>query len=406
MWLIQVAVVVLVCNGCGALAERMGQCKVIGEIAGGILLGPLALGFATPSLYNELFAPNSTMAINQLGQIGLVLLMFEVGLDMRLPSQRALLDPVLIAVPGMLLPFGGGLAIGWFAHEALAPQQPLWPFILFCGVALSVSAVPVMARIVTDLNLARHPASAPALSAAMVGDLLGWCALSVIVCFSRGEADWRALGMNVALLAAYVVLLVIAAKGGLLRVVERTLARGWSRDTVVILAASGLVSGWITSRLGFHSAFGALLIGMLLRRVPGVREQFDHLLGGFLHAILMPIFFACAGLNLQLFDFTAHAQWLWLLAFIAVGFAGKYLGVFAGSRLVGHARGDATMIATLMSTRGLMELILLSIGLQLRILPQNVYTMLVIFTLFTTGVTAPLLRCFMRPVTVGTTESI
>ncbi|ALK30733.1 cation:proton antiporter [Burkholderia plantarii] len=405
MWLIQVALVVLVCNGCGVIAERMGQCRVIGEIAGGILLGPLALGFVTPSLYHELFAPGTTSAISQFGEIGLALLMFEIGLDVRLPSQRALLGPVLIAVPGMLLPFGGGLAVGWFAHDAIAPQQPFWPFVLFCGVALSVSAVPVMARIVTDLNLTRHPAAASALSAAMVGDLLGWCALSLIIGFSRHDAGWRALGINLALLAAYVGLLVVAARGVLLRAVERSLAQGWSRYTVVALACAVLVSGWITSRLGFHSAFGALLIGMLLRRVPGVREQFDRLLGGFLHTILMPIFFACAGLSLQFFDFTAHSQWLWLMAFIVAGFAGKYLGVLLAARATGHARADSTLIATLMNARGLMELIFLSIGLQLRILPQNVYTMLVIFALFTTGVTAPLLRRRMRPVAAGATGS-
>ncbi|CAD9217528.1 Sodium/hydrogen exchanger [Burkholderia cenocepacia] len=406
MWLIQVALVVLVCNGCGAIAERLGQCKVIGEIAGGILLGPLALGVVTPSLYHELFTPDNTSAISRIGEIGLALLMFEIGLDVRLPAQRALLGPVLIAVPGMLLPFGGGLTVGWLAHDVLAPQQPFWPFVLFCGVALSVSAVPVMARIVTDLNLTRHAGAASALSAAMVGDLLGWGALSLLVCLSHHAAGWRTLGVNVVLLVAYVALLVIAAKGVLLRVVGRSLAQGWSRDTVAILVASVLVSGWITSQLGFHSAFGALLIGMLLRDVPSVREQFDRLLGGFLHTILMPIFFACAGLNLQFFDITAHAQWLWLLAFIVVGFAGKYLGVLAGARLTGHTSGDATVIATLMNARGLMELVFLSIGLQLRILPQNVYTMLVIFALFTTAITAPLLRHHLRPVAGGATESV
>lgn len=404
MWLIQVAVVILVCNGCGAIAERLGQCKVIGEITGGILLGPLALGVVTPSLYNELFSPGATSAIGQFGEVGLVLLMFEIGLDVRLPEQRALLGPVLIALAGMLLPFGGGVAIGWFAHDTLAPQQAFWPFVLFCGVALSVSAVPVMARIVADLNLTRHPAASSALSAAMVGDLLGWCVLSLIICFSRHDAGWRTLGVNIVSLVVFVAVLVIASKWFLRRAVERSLAQGWSRDTVVILAAFVLISGWLTSRFGFHSAFGALLPGMLLRQVPGLREHFNRLLGGFLHTILMPIFFAYAGLNLQMFDVTAHAQWFWLLAFIAVGFSGKYLGVFVGSRAVGHARGDATVIATLMNARGLMELIFLSIGLQLRILPPNVYTMLVIFALFTTGVTAPLLRRYMRPTKAVATE--
>ncbi|SDJ53741.1 transporter, CPA2 family [Paraburkholderia steynii] len=406
MWLLQVALVVLVCNGCGAIVERFGQCKVVGEIAGGILLGPLALGVVTPTLYKDLFSSSAVAGIGSLGDVGLVLLMFSIGLEIRTPSRRALRDPVVIALAGMALPFAGGMVIAWLSHQLLAPQQPFWPYVLFCGVALSVSAVPVMARIVGDLGLVRHPGAASALSAAMVGDLFGWCMLSLIVCFSRSGVGWRALAIDTALLGAYVILLVLCMRWFLRRALERSLLQGGSRDTVAILAALVLISSWVTSRLGFHSAFGALLPGILLRDVPGLQEQFERLLGGFLHTILMPIFFAYAGLNLQLFDVTAHAQWFWLLAFATVGFSGKYLGAFAGSRLVGHSQADATVLATLMNARGLMELVFLSIGLQMRILPPNVYTMLVIFALFTTAVTAPLLRRYMRAGTTGVVDSI
>ncbi|MCI3208032.1 MULTISPECIES: cation:proton antiporter [Pandoraea] len=406
MWLIQVAVVITVCYGCGALAERMGQCKVIGEIAGGILLGPVALGAVTPSLQKQLFTPDAASLIGQLGEVGLALLMFEIGLELSMPSRRAVLGPALIAISGIALPLGGGIAVAWISYDVLAAHQPFWPYVLFCGVALSVSAVPVMARIVGDLNLIRHPGACAALSAAMVGDLLGWCALSAIVCFSHVDASWRALGVDIALLCAYVVALSAASKWGLTPLLTRLLARGWSRGTVTMLVALVLLSGWITSALGFHSAFGALLPGILLRNVPGLREQFQRLLGGFVHTILMPLFFANAGLHMQMFDGGANGQWYWLIAFIVVGFIGKYLGVFAGARMVGYSRENATVIATLMNARGLMELIFLSIGLELRILPANVYTMLLIFALFTTATTAPLLRRSIQPVTAGAKGSI
>lgn len=396
MWLIQLAVVILVCNICGRLAERLGQCKVIGEISGGILLGPIAFGVVSPSSYKEFFTQDAVATIGQLGEIGLAMLMFEIGLEISVPSRRAIIGPAAIAVAGMLLPFGGGVLIAWLSFDDLAPHQAFAPYVLFCGVALSVSAVPVMARIVGDLNLERHPGASAALMAAMFGDLLGWCMLSLIVGFSRADASWHLLGIDLALLCIYVALLATVSKLFLPRLLKRLFGQACSRDVITIIAVFVLASGWVTSKLGFHSAFGALLIGLLLREVQGIREQFQRSLSSFVHMILMPIFFAYAGLNMQFFDITAHGQLLWLIAFVSVGFAGKYLGVFAGSRLVGHSSDDAKVIATLMNARGLMELIFLSIGLQLGVLPPNVYSILVIFALFTTAVTAPLLRRRIR----------
>lgn len=406
MWLIQVAVVITVCYGCGAIAERLGQCKVIGEIAGGILLGPLILGVLTPTLQKQLFAPDAAAMIGQLGEVGLALLMFEIGLELSMPSRRAIFGPTLIALAGIVLPLAGGMALGWWSHDTLAAQYPFWPYVLFCGVALSVSAVPVMARIVGDLNLIGHPGAGAALSAAMVGDLLGWCALSAIVCLAHVDASWQALGVDVALLCGYALTLALASKWFLSPLLARMLACGGSRGTITLVVAFVLLSGWITAKLGFHSAFGALLPGILLRHTPGLREQFQRILGGFVHTVLIPLFFANAGLNMRLFDGSAQAQWYWLIAFIAVGFVGKYLGAFVGSLLVGYSRENATVIATLMNARGLMELIFLSIGLELKILPSNVYTMLLIFALFTTAMTAPLLRRSIQPEASSTKGSI
>ncbi|MDR8050749.1 cation:proton antiporter [Burkholderia cenocepacia] len=406
MWLIQIAIVIIVCFVCGEYSKRLGQCKVIGEIAGGILLGPLALGAVTPSFQKQLFTHDAVVMIGQLGEVGLALLMFEIGLEISVPARRAVLGSTAIAVSGIVLPFAGGVAVAWISYSTLAPQQPFWPYILLCGVALSVSAVPVMACIVQDLELMRHPGASVALSSAMIGDVIGWCALSAIVCFSRVDANWRALGADIVLLCAYVLVLVAASKGFLSRHLARTIERGRSKGTLTFLAAAVLVSGWITSKLGFHSAFGALVLGTLLRHVPGLRQQFQQMLGGFVHSILMPVFFANAGLHMQLFGDNTRAQWYWLIAFIVVGFIGKYLGVFAGARLAGYSRENATVSATLMNARGLMELIFLSIGLEFQILPTNVYTMLMIFALFTTAMTAPLLRRSVQPVSAGAKGSI
>ncbi|MDE1180637.1 cation:proton antiporter [Paraburkholderia sp.] len=410
MWLLQLVLIIAACHVCGYVAERVGQCRVVGEISAGIVLGPSVLGAVLPEFHTTMFASAATAGMSQLGEIGLVLLMFEIGLHMqsggnrnnsgylkRAPISAKL--PALVAVFGLLLPFALGVIVAFCSKSTLAPAQAATPYLLFCGVALAVSAVPVMARIVVDLKLARHPLATAAMSAAMLTDIAGWLMLAAIASIAGAEHGGDGAAGLLRPLAS-IVLYALGCIAGVRYLVKPWLMRAAARqDTQAVftlVTCCVLLSAWTTSHLGFHSAFGALLPGILLRDVDVVREQWERTLGGFVRIVLMPVFFSYAGLHTSIASVDGYDAWLWFGAFLVAGFAGKYGGAYLASRVCGLPSNDASVIASLMNARGLMELIVLSIGLQLGILPTRVYTILVLFALVTTAMTTPLVRHHLR----------
>ncbi|WP_323121947.1 cation:proton antiporter [Burkholderia alba] len=397
-WLLQLVLVIALCNLCGRLAERLGQCAVVGEIAAGLLLGPSVFGLVAPSFYDALFGASASTGMAQVGEMGLVLLMFQVGLHLHFDSGRGWRRwraPMAIAVAGLCVPAAIGSAVAIASKSALAADAPTLAYVLFCGVALAVSAVPVMARIVDDLRLNAHPGASLAISAAMITDALGWLLLAMIVSLSSGPG-WtflHAMGSLLIYLALAALLARFVVRPLLAKLAHSPHA---ARDTLAVVFCVVLLSAWTTALIGFHSAFGALAAALFLRSVPGLAELWKAHVEGFVRLVLMPVFFAYAGLHVSLGTITGATDWLWFAVFLAGGFAGKFGGSYLGARAMGQVPRDAFLIGSLMNTRGLMELIVLSIGLQMHILPTRVYTILVVFALVTTALTAPLIRFMLR----------
>jgi Kef-type K+ transport system membrane component KefB len=399
MYFLQLATVIFACYVCGHFAERLGQCRVVGEIAAGVLLGPSMLGTVAP-LFQHVFFPESVAAsMAQLGEVGIVLLMFEIGMHIGVSRTSAGVDlrvPGFVSAMGLVAPFALGVGVAIWSKDALAPSVPVFPYALFCGIALGVSAVPVMVRIVVDLGIASHPLAKTALTAAMMTDVAGWMLLAAVASIAHAHGGASQLVTSLAGLVLYMLACIVASRHIVKPMLARAASRGNHHSVFTIVTCYVLVSAFVTASLGYHSAFGALLPGMLLRNVPAVRDQWDRWFGGFIRTILMPVFFSSAGLHTSISSITGYGTWLWFCAFLGAGFIGKFGGSYIAARIGGLNSSDAASIASLMNARGLMELIVLSVGLQLGVLPATVYTMLVLFALVTTAMTAPLVRYRMR----------
>jgi Kef-type K+ transport system membrane component KefB len=399
IWLVQLCIIILATVLCGALAKRMGQSRVVGEIAAGLLLGPSILGAINTNFYNIVFSSAAMPAMSQLGELGLVLLMFQLGLHLDLKSLRGRAEmriPVAVALLGIIIPFAIGCAIAVVSRPMIAPDAPALGYVLFCGIALSISAMPVMARIVMDLNMEGTFTAAIALTAASITDLLGWLLLAVIAATATGVFTWTHIARNVALLAAFVMVSMLIMRPLWTKAIAHTSSAAVTARVLPWVVGYVLISSWVTAAIGFHSAFGALMAAIVLRDLPGLKLEWHQKVEGFVALILMPVFFALAGIQATLGSISLPNFWLWFALFLVGGIAGKFGGSYLGARLSGVGPRDAGVIGALMNTRGLMELIVLTIGLKLNILPPAVYTMLFIMALVTTAMTVPILRFIGR----------
>jgi Kef-type K+ transport system membrane component KefB len=399
MWIIQLCIIILAAGLCGALAKHIGQSRVVGEIAAGLLLGPSLLGAIGGETYSAVFSTSVAPIMGKLGELGLVLLMFQLGLHLDLKALREqgrMRIPVAVALMGMALPFVLGCGIGVLSLPVLGAGVPQLPYVLFCGVTLSISAVPVMARIVVDLGMAGTSVAAIALTAATLTDALGWLMLAVVAALSAGVLEWQDIVRNVALLllfAAVSMLVVRPLWAGLFRRAHTPAEVGRLLPAVFCYV---MISSWITTEIGFHSAFGALVAALALRDLPAFSREWTQRVDGFVEMILMPVFFVYAGLQANLGSIHSDSFWPWCGLFLLGATVGKFGGSYLGARIAGVQHHEACMIGSLMNTRGLMELIVLTIGLQLQVLPPAAYTMLVIMALVTTAMTVPTLRFLSR----------
>jgi Kef-type K+ transport system membrane component KefB len=377
MFLVALAFIIVCAHAAGAVARRIGQPQVVGEIVIGVLLGQVLLG---SSLAGALFPADVRLALQPLADLGLVLFMFGVGyeLDHRLVRQPA---AVSVAAGSTLLPFllGAGLA-GWLAarhqhHRSLA-------FVLFIGIAMSVTAFPVLARIVADRGIAGTPVGALALSSAAAGDVAAWSLLAVVISLAGGRPAWLTLLAVPAVLA--MILLIRPLLATLLR-------RRTGLPAFTVLAAGLLLSAAGTELLGLHFIFGAFLFGAICPRQPAElqAEVVDRLttVGG---QLLLPVFFVVAGFQLDLtgVDLSDMGE---LAAILTVAVGGKLAGAYLPAAAHGLPRRHAAALAVLMNTRGLTEIVVLSIGLRAGILDHQLYTLMVIMALATTAMTGPLL---------------
>jgi Kef-type K+ transport system membrane component KefB len=397
IWPVQLCIILLATALCGALAQRVGQSRVVGEIAAGLVLGPSVLGAFGADFYQSVFSRASMPVISQFGEFGLIFLMFQLGLHLDLKSLRGRAQmrvPVAVALMGIALPFAIGCAIAAYSWPMIAPDVPELGYVLFCGVALSISAMPVMARIVMDLRMEGTFTAAAAMTAASLTDLMGWLLLAVISAVCIGDSTWQNIARNVCFLLAFIAVSLLVVRPLWARLIARSASQRVTTRLLPAVICYVLVSGWITATIGFHSAFGALVAALALRGLPGLESEWRERVEGFVTLILMPVFFALAGIQATLGSVSLPNFWGWFALFLVGAVAGKFGGSYLGARLSGVGRRDASVIGALMNTRGLMELIVLTIGLKLGLLPPAVYTMLFLMALATTAMTVPILRGF------------
>lgn len=390
--LLQALVVLLVCRACAALFRRLGQPGVVGEIAGGLLLGPSLLGALWPELYAALFPPSSLGALRAMSQLGLLLFLYAVGLEVDLDALRKHARAAAAASwAGIALPFLLGLGVAAWLQPALAPGQPARPFALFMGVAMSVTAFPVLARILRERGLDRTPLGATALASAAVDDVTAWCGLAVVVGIMHGGSSALAV---VAMVAAFMAAL-LAARPLVSRWLGARLAAGASvREVSAWAVALLLACSWVTEAIGVHAFFGAFMAGVVTPRAPELRRSLSRQFEDFSSAALLPLFFALTGIRTEI-GLLGAGSWPAFAVILLAAVAGKLGGTALAARASGMPWRDSLALGALMNTRGLVALVMLDVGYELGVLPPKVFAMMVLMALATTVMTGPLLDLFL-----------
>ncbi len=391
--LLQLAVIVLATRTVGALFRRAGLPAVVGEIAAGICLGPSVLGGLWPGAFGFIFAPDSLARLRGLSQVGVAIFMFLVGLELEtgeMPSRGR--SAVLISQVGIGVPFLFGLISACFLYPAYAAAGARFlPFALFMGIALSITAFPVLVRILRERGMMKTPLGVMAVACAAAGDATAWTVLALIVALARAQGLAASL-LNFGGLALFVVLMLGPVRRRLPGWLGAARGAG-GRPGPTALAAVFIfatASALATEFLGIHALFGAFLAGAIMPRRAGFRESLAGL-EKFTTLVLLPLFFAFSGLRTHLGFLQGAGGWGVCLGLVAVATVGKIGSTLAAARWQGLGWHDAFALGALMNTRGLMELIALNVGYDLGILSQPIFAALVLMALVTTFLTGPLL---------------
>jgi Kef-type K+ transport system membrane component KefB len=341
--------------------------------------------------------PDAAPVLNVIAQLGVILYMFLVGLELDLAvlTARARVT-IAISNASIILPFALGVALAWVVYDLHAPAAvPFMPFALFLGVSMSITAFPVLARILGDHRLQRTPMGMLALTCAAIGDVTAWCLLSLVV--SVTGATPGAAMVTFALTAAYILLMLTIGRTVMTRIVSRLdQSTHPGEPSLSIVLAAVLLSAVATEFIGVHAIFGAFLIGAIVphesRMARLAREKVEDVV----RVLLLPAFFAFTGLRTQIGLLQGLDDWLLCLVIIFVATAGKFGGATLAARVSGLDWRDSAALGILMNTRGLVELIVLNIGLDLGVLTPRLFTMLVIMALVTTMMTSPILMALLR----------
>ncbi|CDO08424.1 cation/H(+) antiporter [Mycolicibacterium cosmeticum] len=387
------AVILGACRLVGAAAERIGQPRVVGEMIAGVVLGPSLLGRFAPGLQHELFpAGTSNVVLYTVAQVGLVLYMFVIGLnfDVNHVKERSG-TATAVSVAGIVAPLALGaltalplLGLGGFFGSGVTPAMAM----MFLGASIAITAFPMLARIIFEKGLSGTPLGTLALACGAAADAISWCVLAVVLAVHRGNAATAVVAIGGGVLYTIIVLTVGRRGFGVLgRAAEQRRSVSPAMLSTVLITLMGCA--WLTDVVGIYAIFGAFILGAA---IPSgfLAQRLTDIIEPLTTTLLLPLFFVYSGLNTQIGLVNSAQLWAITLALLVVAIAGKGLACTAAARLCRVPAREALALGSLMNARGLIELILLNIGLQAGIITPTLFTMLVLVAIVTTLMCSPI----------------
>ena len=411
--LVQLVVIILAARAGAAVARWLRQPSVVGEIVAGLVLGPSVFGAVAPDWFAAVFGRGAggtgaalEAALTGFSQVGLVLLLFMIGIEFDFSHvRRQGRVAAAVSIAGVALPFTLGLGLAWLMAPrlvALGAPAGIDPrsFALFLGTAMSITAIPILGRILIEMGLQHTALGATVIAAAACDDAVGWTLLAAVSALATGRFEPAAIARMVAATLAFAAAMLLVVRPLVLPRLERAVpAAGPPRLSLGVLSlllAALCAAAWTTSRIGIFAIFGAFLVGAALSGVPRVREAVTNHLADFVTVFFLPIFFTFTGLRTNIGSLGSPEAWGWCAAVFAVAVLGKWGGCGLAARLCGVPAGEAACIGVLMNTRALMELIVVNVGMDLGVIPPAVYCMLVLMAVGTTLMATPLAARLLR----------
>ncbi|MEW6774972.1 MAG: cation:proton antiporter, partial [Bdellovibrionota bacterium] len=397
--IVQIILILISTRLVGLVMRLIGQPQVIAEVVGGILLGPSLLGWLFPSVERVLFTPDSMQLLSLISQLGLVLFIFLIGLELDPKLMRGRgHTSIIISHTSIVVPFALGAALAVYLYPRLAPPGiPRSSFLLFMGLAMSITAFPVLARILSERRLTDTPVGALTITCAAVDDVTAWCLLAFVVSLVGTTGIGDAV-QTTALALLYIAGMWLLVRPFMRRFGARIANReGLTQNVVAAVLLLLLVSSWATELIGIHALFGAFLFGVVMPREGNFIRVLAEKIEDIVLVLLLPLFFAFSGLRTEIGLLSTGSDWLICGLITLVACAGKFGGCAIAARLTGTPWREAAAMGVLVNTRGLMELVVLNIGLDLGVISPELFTMMVIMALVTTFMTAPLLDWIYPP---------
>lgn len=403
---LQLAVILLFCRFVGLVAKRFGQPQVVAEMIAGVMLGPSLFGLVWPEAQQGIFPWDPTQKTRDTqsylfpaSQLGLALYMFVVGLEFRMDIvRRHLRSSVAVSIAGMVAPFVLGAGLGWllFHHTSLFPERTsLAEAMLFLGAAMCITAFPMLARIIHFKKLAGTTMGTVALGAGAIDDATAWCLLAVVL--ASFDANWAHALQNIAGGVAYVAVTLLLVRPLLERAKSLMVKEGGLTDAGLVIGLALLALGaWFTDMIGLHAVFGAFVMGAAMPRGVVSRDLIGRI-QPLTVALLLPLFFTFSGLNTKITLLNTGFLWAICGAVLLAAILGKGVACWLAARVTGLPNREALGIGTLMNARGLMELIIINIGLQRGIISPELFATLVIMAVVTTLMASPLFDRLVGP---------
>lgn len=391
--LLQIIAILVFCRVFGWLFTKIGQPTVIGEIVAGIVLGPSILGLYWPEVSSFLFPPESLGNITMLSQFGLILFMFAIGMELDLSEvRRRMGETILISHTSTIVPFFLGMLTAFFMYDQYAnPDTPFLSFALFIGIAMSITAFPVLARIIQEKGMTKSHLGTITLASAANGDITAWCLLAVVVAIAQAGSMLSAI-YNIAFSVLYLIIMFLVIRPFL-----RAIGQVYTNKEVIdkgLVAFMFLIlitSSYLTEILGLHALFGAFMAGVVMPANIKFRKIMTEKVEDVSLSLFLPLFFVSTGLRTEIGLLNTPDLWLTCGIVTLIAIVGKFGGAMVSARFVGESWKNSLYIGAMMNTRGLMELVVLTIGYEMEIIPPSIFVMLVLMTLVTTFMTGPLM---------------